>query len=72
MGWVYFLGGEGDSVIDKNNPGQAEQYAGRRHKTDLNMLVQLVYPGRITTYSLSLKPLRSKSGVPSKTVWVAA
>jgi hypothetical protein len=32
MGWSYFLQGEGDSVIDKNNPGQPGQYTGRRHK----------------------------------------
>lgn len=32
MGWSYFLQGEGGSVIDKNNPGQAGQYAGSWHK----------------------------------------
>jgi len=39
MGWGYFLGGEGDWAIDKNNPGQPGQYTGKGHKTAPRILV---------------------------------
>jgi hypothetical protein len=47
MGRGYFLGGEGDSVIDKNRPAQPGEYTGRRHK-----VVGRVHAGRMTSYSL--------------------
>ena len=59
MGWSYFLEGEGDSVMDKNNPGQPGQYTGRRHKAGPHMVVQQAYPGgRMSTRPLvCLEPL---------------
>jgi hypothetical protein len=47
MGWSYFLEGEGDSVMDKNNPAQPGEYTGRRHK-----VVRRVHAGRMTSYFL--------------------
>jgi hypothetical protein len=47
MGWVYFLGGEGDWVIDKSNLAQPAEYTGRWHK-----VVRRVHAGRMTSYFL--------------------
>jgi hypothetical protein len=44
----------GGSVIDKNNLGQAGQYAGSWHNAGRHEVLRLVHPGRITICPLAL------------------